>query len=232
MRFELDLNRPSGAQPPTIPAIPGRAAMNDSSKRALPAAIRGSPVSPGLALRLRLGSGDAALRESRTPMHAPPHPATRALPVLRTEVPVPVPAPVHASADGSRREPLDTDAMAQWLDLPRPTRGLLVVPIGTRIAGDCRARHVWVRGEVTGRVTATEGLLVVDVGARVLGGVEGRASVVIAGSVAGGRAGHAVIARGRLDLACTAVIHGSVQHGLVTIYEGATVDGEFVGLEK
>ncbi|CAN7373837.1 bactofilin family protein [Rhizobacter sp. LjRoot28] len=154
----------------------------------------------------------------------------RALPVLRTEVPVP--APAHAPAGGAFREPLDSDVTAQWLHLPRPAQGLFVVPVGTRIAGDCRARHVWVRGEVTGRVTATEGLLVVDLGARVLGGVEGSGSVVIAGSVAAGHAEHAVIARGRLDLACTAIIHGSVQHGLVTIYEGAAVDGEFVGLEK
>lgn len=227
MRFELDLTRPCG---PHAPAIPRHAVVSDSSARASTAARGSSPAGSSLALRLHLGSGNAALRDTHAAMHLSSPAAMRALPVLRTEVPVP--APAHAPAGGAFREPLDSDVTAQWLHLPRPAQGLFVVPVGTRIAGDCRARHVWVRGEVTGRVTATEGLLVVDLGARVLGGVEGSGSVVIAGSVAAGHAEHAVIARGRLDLACTAIIHGSVQHGLVTIYEGAAVDGEFVGLEK
>lgn len=230
MRFELDLTRPTGPRPP---AVAGRAVMIESRAPAAPAVPRNLPASPGLALSLRLGSGDApppTPAAAREALHPSSHQATRALPVLRAEVAVT--APGHAPAHGAPDEPFDTDPRAQWLSLPRPAQGLFVVPIGTRIAGDCRAPHVWVRGEVTGRVIATEGILIVDAGARVLGGVEGSASVVIAGSVAAGRTGHAVIARGRLDLACTAVIHGSVQHGVVTIYRGAIVNGEFVGLDK
>lgn len=218
MRFELDLARLPGAERPGTAARPGLPAADS---RAASNATRDAPASSDLSLRLRLGGIDVV--PCATPVRV------RKVPVLRTEVGGP--SSTMATTGGALREALDGDASAQWLSLPRPAEGLLVVPIGTRIVGDCRARHVWVRGEVTGRVTATAGLLVVDAGARVLGGVEGNASVVIAGAVAGGRAGPAVIARGRLDLACTAVIHGSVHHGVVAIYEGATVHGQFVPVE-
>ena len=120
--------------------------------------------------------------------------------------------------------------MPAWFSAPLEQGATLVVPAGARLRGDCQAEHIWVLGEVDGRVRATSGTLVVAAGARVRGTVDGAGPVVIAGRV-DARAGRpAVVARGRLDIAGTARITGKVMHGVVALYDGARVDGALVGL--
>lgn len=160
----------------------------------------------------------------------------RRLPVLRSVVSPDFQA-ARAGPDAAARaggEGLtvqgELDAQSRCLTLALPETGLLEVPPGTRIVGDCRAPNVWVRGEVAGRVVATGRFLVVDVGARVLGGIDGAALVVVAGEVVGAASGPAVVARGRLELAGTARVHGAVHHRALSIHEGARIEGEFVGL--
>jgi len=148
-------------------------------------------------LRLQLG-GTAAV-SSRT-----------ALPVLRSAV-----------GDGAPAARPDA-----WFSLPVDDLGrLLVVPAGATVHGDVQAHAVWVAGEVAGRVTATGGVLVVDAGGCVRGGLDGQGPVVVAGRVRARPGGAAIVARGRLDLACTAHVVGEVFHDVVALYEGARLDG-------
>lgn len=131
---------------------------------------------------------------------------------------------VTAAAESSR------SSVPAWFCAPLQRGATLVVPAGARLRGNCQAEHVWVLGEVDGRVRATSGTLVVAEGARVRGGVHGDGPVVIAGRVEARRGRPAVVARGRLDIASTARVTGKVMHGVVAIYQGARVDGPLVGL--
>ncbi|WP_157603977.1 polymer-forming cytoskeletal protein [Rhizobacter sp. Root1221] len=115
-----------------------------------------------------------------------------------------------------------------WFTASQADGPTLVVPVGARVRGHCQAQHVWVLGEVDGHVCATSGTLVVAAGARVRGGVMGAAAVVIAGRVQGRRGRPAVVAHGRLDIACSAHITGTVVHGVVALYEGARVEGDLL----
>ena len=83
-----------------------------------------------------------------------------------------------------------------------------------------------------GRVEATAGTLVVAAGAQVHGSVEGSGHVVIAGRVVARGGCTAVSAHGRLDIACTAHITGTVRHGVVALYEGAHIDGDLLALPR
>lgn|GEM_PF-3365992 len=150
----------------------------------------------------------------------------------------PVPRP------GRRREPAVLPVLQQavaapagtpsaaWFTVEAPGATTLVVPVGACVRGDCLAESVHVHGEVLGHVRATRGLLLVAPGARVRGGVEGHGPVVIAGLVqaTGGR--HAVVAHGRLDLACSARVVGAVCHEVVAIYDGARVTGALRALNR
>ena len=119
-----------------------------------------------------------------------------------------------------------------WFSAPLAVGSTLVVPAGACVRGDCQAEHVWVLGEVHGRVRATGGTVVVAAGARVRGGVAGAGPVVIAGRVDAPRGRPAVVAHGRLDIASTAHITGTVVHGVVALYEGARIDGDLLGLDR
>lgn len=131
--------------------------------------------------------------------------------------------PVLQSAVGDTARAARSDA---WFSLPVDELGhLLVVPAGATVHGDVRAHAVWVAGEVAGRVTATGGVLVVDAGGCVRGGLDGQGPVVVAGRVRTGPGRAAIVARGRLDLACTAHVVGEVFHDVVALYEGARLDG-------
>ena len=119
-----------------------------------------------------------------------------------------------------------------WFAVEATGATTLVVPAGARVRGDCVAESVHVHGEVLGRVRATQGLLLVAPGARVRGGVEGHGPVVIAGLVQAHRGRDAVVAHGRLDLACSARVVGTVCHEVVAIYEGARVSGVLRALDR
>ena len=151
-----------------------------------------------------------------SPSSAPPSP----LPVLHAAVPAwkagAPPRAVVASEPG-------------WYSATPGQQGTLVIPAGCRVTGDCRAAQVWVAGEVAGNVFATAGTLVVAEGACVRGRLEGAGHVVVAGQVKAARGQPAVLARGRLDIACTAHITGRVVHDVIAIYEGARIDGDIVG---
>jgi len=122
-----------------------------------------------------------------------------------------------------------TPSEPAWFSTPLVHGSTMVVPAGARVRGDCQADHVWVLGEVDGRVFATGGTVVVAAGGHVRGGVDGAGAVVIAGRVDARWGRPAVVARGRLDIAATAHITGTVVHGVVALYEGARIDGELVG---
>lgn len=154
-------------------------------------------------------------------------------------------APVLVRAAGQRREtaalPVLQQAVAApgvapppagWFSVEAAGSNTLVVPAGARVRGDCCAESVHVHGEVLGRVRATRGLLLVAPGARVRGGVEGHGPVVVAGFVQAARGADAVVAHGRLDLACSARVVGAVCHDVVAIYEGARVSGVMRGLDR
>jgi len=184
---------------------------------------------------------------ANTPAHAPAHgPASP---------PAPVPADPSGAGDGrralvlgrpgrQRREPVDVPVLQQavavpagaprpgWFTVDAAGSNTLVVPAGARVRGDCCAESVHVHGEVLGRVRATGGLLLVGPGARVRGGVEGHGPVVVAGLVQASRGADAVVAHGRLDLACSARVVGAVCHEVVAIYEGARVTGVLRGLDR
>lgn len=145
---------------------------------------------------------------------------------------------------GRGREPVDLPVLQQavaapagtpqpcWFTVDSAGANTLVVPAGARVRGDCHAESVHVHGEVLGRVRATQGLLLVAPGARVRGGVEGHGPVVIAGRVQAARGRDAVVAHGRLDLACSARVVGAVCHEVVAIYDGARVTGVLRALDR
>ena len=139
-------------------------------------------------------------------------------PVAHLHVPV-----LHAAVPPAVARPAPPDPA--WFIASAVDGATLVVPVGARVRGHCTAPHVWVLGEVDGHVCATGGTLVVAAGAVVRGGVEGAAAVVIAGRVQARRGRAAVLALGRLDIAGSAHITGTVLHGVVALYEGARVDG-------
>ena len=153
-------------------------------------------------------------------------------------------APVLARPGRPRREAVDVPVLQQavaapagspqpgWFTVEAAGSNTLVVPAGARVRGDCCAGSVHVHGEVLGCVRAMHGLLLVAPGARVRGSVEGHGPVVIAGLVQASRGADAVVAHGRLDLACSARVVGAVCHEVVAIYEGARVTGALRGLER
>lgn len=154
-------------------------------------------------------------------------------------------APVVARPGGAGRAPAALPVLQQavatpggaspqagWFSVEAAGSNTLVVPAGARVRGDCCAESVHVHGEVLGRVRATRGLLLVAPGARVRGSVEGHGPVVVAGLVQATRGGDAVVAHGRLDLACSARVVGAVCHDVVAIYEGARVTGVMRGLDR
>ena len=138
--------------------------------------------------------------------------------------------PVLHDVVGAAAAPVGLLAAPAWFSASLERASTLIVPAGAHVRGHCQAPHVWVFGEVVGRVCATGGTVVVAEGARVRGGVDGAGPVVIAGRVDARRGRPAVVARGRLDIAGTARITGTVVHGVVALYEGARVDGPLVGL--
>jgi len=152
--------------------------------------------------------------------------------------------PPSAGSGPFRRNPTDLPVLQQavvaqappphpgWFTVDAAGADTLVVPAGARIRGDCCAGSVHVHGEVTGRVRATTGLLLVAHGGRVRGGVEGAGPVVVAGRVQARRGTPAVVARGRLDLACSARVEGDVCHDVVAVYDGARVTGVLRSLDR
>ena len=173
-----------------------------------------SPAPPGMA-------GDAA--------PADPHARAAPLPVRpgpRRREPAAVPV-LHQAVAAPARPP-----QPGWFTAEAAGVNTLVVPAGARVRGDCCAESVHVHGEVLGRVRATRGLLLVAPGARVRGGVEGHGPVVIAGLVHAARGTDAVVAHGRLDLACSARVVGAVCHDVVAIYDGARVAGVLRALDR
>jgi len=161
-------------------------------------------------------SGDEPRGAPRPVRPLPANPARAdTLPVLQQAVADPAPTPQPG-----------------WFTADAPDADTLVVPAGARIRGDCHAASVHVHGEVLGRVRATTGLLLVAPGGRVRGGVEGGGAVVIAGQVSASRGADAVVAHGRLDLAGSARVTGTVCHGVVAIYVGARVTGELRNIDR
>lgn len=134
-------------------------------------------------------------------------------------VSVPAPADLPAAAARSADE---------WFVGQLPVDGLLVVPAGVHLVGNCRATSVLVEGRVDGWVRAEGGPLVIAAEGRVMGRVEGRGPVVVAGCVRAPGDGQAIVSQGQVALACTARVRGCVQAPDVVIYQGASVDGSIV----
>jgi cytoskeletal protein CcmA (bactofilin family) len=108
----------------------------------------------------------------------------------------------------------------------------LVVPRGARIVGNLEAGNVHVQGVVYGQVRATHGCLVVDLDASVHGTVIGAGTVVIAGGVRATGLGPAVVAHGKLCLAQSARVRGTVRYAVIEIYEGARLVGPLLALAQ
>lgn len=184
-----------------------------------PAADRGSGAPLGTSPRPRDRAPDSPPASAHPlPRGTPVAVVAGAVPVLRSVVPL-----ERDAAPVAIRAPAD-----EWFEADFPPDGVLWIPVGAHVTGDCRAEHVHVAGRVDGHVQASGGTLVVSAGAVVHGSVEGRGRVVVAGKVVAAGRQRAVISHGHLSLACTARVTGPVEFREVDVYSGARVDGPLV----